>query len=228
MTESTRARRKARTRAAIVTAARDRFVAVGYGATTVRDVADAAGVAVGTVHAHFADKTALLFACFHDQIAGAVALGFDSLDTGAPLIEQLTHIGRVLFAAYARHPALSRVMFGASLFPEGRAPGDDGLLEPFLDAIAELYRAARARGELTRLPDDGRRAAQLFFSCYLTALVGGLAGAYVPDGHPRAADHWASALRRLLGGHLAGLGGPVAWLDDPAPPPTPDPAEDNP
>ena len=213
--DSARARRKARTRAAIVTAARDRFVAVGYDATTVRDIADAAGVAVGTVHAHFADKTALLFACFYDQIAGAVALGFESLDERAPLIDQLTHIGRVLYAAYARHPALSRVMFTASLFPTDHRPGDDGLFRPFLEDVAGLYRAAHARGELTRLPADGQRGALLFFSCYLNALIGGLAGVYDPEGQPASAGRWAAALRSLLAGHLVGLGGPDAWFDTP-------------
>ncbi len=213
--ESARARRKARTRAAIVGAARDRFVAKGYAATTVRDVADAAGVAVGTVHAHFADKTALLFACFHDQIADAVALGFASLDADAPLIEQLTHLGRVLYAAYARHPALSRVMFTASLFPREGQPADDGLFEPFIEEVAGLYRAAAARGELARLPGDGRRGAHLFFSAYLTALIGGLAGAYGPAEQTGAADRWAGALRALLAGHLVGFGGPLAWLDSP-------------
>lgn len=218
MTVDSRAQRKARTAAAIVAAARDRFVAVGYAATTVRDIADAAGVAVGTVHAHFADKTALLFACFYDQIADAVALGLDSLDEDAPLIEQLTHLGRVLFAAYARHPALSRVMFTASLFPEGRDPQDDGVLLPFLEDLAGLYRAARDRGEISRLPDEGRRGALLFFSCYLTALIGGLAGQYGADGQPGAADRWAVVLRSLLAGHLVGFGGPLAWLESPAAP----------
>jgi len=209
--ESARTRRKARTRAAIVVAARDRFVAVGYDATTVRDIAETAGVAVGTIHAHFADKTALLFACFYDQIAGAVALGFESLDRDAPLIEQLTHIGRVLYAAYARHPALSRVMFTASLFPPERA--DDGLLQPFLAELAALYRAARDRGEITRLPAGGQRSAALFFSCYMTALIGGLGGHYAADGEPDAADRWADALRSLLAGHLVGLGGPPRWFE---------------
>jgi AcrR family transcriptional regulator len=59
--DSTRRQEQAReTRLRIVEAARELFVAKGYGRTTIADVARTAGVAVETVYAAFRNKPALL------------------------------------------------------------------------------------------------------------------------------------------------------------------------
>jgi AcrR family transcriptional regulator len=189
-----RALRKARTRAAVLASARARFVERGYEATTIRDVAEAAGVAVGTIHAHFPDKPALLLACFLDQIDEAVALGLDSLDRGAPLLDQLCHLGRVLYAAYARHPALSRQMFTASLFPEAEAAERAGAqVGAFLHEVMGLY-AAAGLGPPEALP----ARAQGWFAAYLLCLVAGLAGQHGPLDQPGAVDRQVAQLRALL------------------------------
>jgi AcrR family transcriptional regulator len=59
-----------RTRAAIVAAARTRFVANGYGSTTLQQVADEAGVSVQTVYATFGNKASLLQHALDVAIAG--------------------------------------------------------------------------------------------------------------------------------------------------------------
>lgn len=58
------------TRAAIVDAARELFVAHGYGATTLQHIADEAGVAVQTVYAAFGNKVAVLQRTLDVAIAG--------------------------------------------------------------------------------------------------------------------------------------------------------------
>ncbi|MEO8246407.1 MAG: helix-turn-helix domain-containing protein [Chloroflexota bacterium] len=55
-----RADRAAATRKRILDAARQRFAKAGYATTTLRDIADAAGVAVQTVYAIFGSKGAIL------------------------------------------------------------------------------------------------------------------------------------------------------------------------
>ena len=57
-----RARRQARTRAAIVTAALDLFVQRGYDAVTVTDIAARADIGRTTFFRYFADKSDVLFA----------------------------------------------------------------------------------------------------------------------------------------------------------------------
>jgi AcrR family transcriptional regulator len=56
---SGRAARAAERREAIIAAAMDEFIAAGYAATRLDDVAKRAGVAKGTIYLHFKDKEAL-------------------------------------------------------------------------------------------------------------------------------------------------------------------------
>jgi AcrR family transcriptional regulator len=65
-----RAESAARTRRAIVAAARDLFVERGYTATSLRDVAEAAEVARPTVAAAFGSKPALLRQIVDEALAG--------------------------------------------------------------------------------------------------------------------------------------------------------------
>ncbi|MFB4317667.1 TetR/AcrR family transcriptional regulator [Actinomadura sp. 21ATH] len=65
-----RAERSRRTRAKIVDAARELFLAQGYGATSLQEVADRAGVAVQTVYFVFGNKRALFKDVVDTSIAG--------------------------------------------------------------------------------------------------------------------------------------------------------------
>lgn len=58
------------TRRAVLTAATRLFVSNGYGATTMADVADAAGVSVETIYKTIGNKPQLVKACFDVAIAG--------------------------------------------------------------------------------------------------------------------------------------------------------------
>ena len=59
-----------RTRRRVLEAARDRFVAHGYAATTIADIARAAGVSPQTVYARFGSKAALLKGAYDITLAG--------------------------------------------------------------------------------------------------------------------------------------------------------------
>lgn len=63
----TQAERTAATTARVVAAARQLFAERGWAATSVEEVARAAGVTKGALYHHFADKTALLAAVYEDQ-----------------------------------------------------------------------------------------------------------------------------------------------------------------
>ncbi|MBG6105900.1 MULTISPECIES: TetR/AcrR family transcriptional regulator [Micromonospora] len=65
-----RAERSRRTREKVVEAARELFVAQGYGATSLQEVADRAGVAVQTVYFVFGNKRTLFKDVVDTSIAG--------------------------------------------------------------------------------------------------------------------------------------------------------------
>lgn len=207
-----RVEQKAQTRAKILKVARELFVEKGYAKTSIRDVAKEAGVAIGSIHVHFKSKKELLLSCFHDQLAGAVQEGFDTLDTEAPLVKQLTHLCFSLYRAYAEHPELSRVMFTASLFPD--EPASDPLLAYFLNEVSGLFRNARERGEIRLLPAEGLRAAQGFFAAYMAVLIGGLSGHWGETSGDKAALAWAAQLEQMLRLQLVGLGADEGLLEE--------------
>src|SRR6201990_641374 len=76
---SNRAERAAERREAIIAAAMDEFMAQGFAATRLDDVARRAGVAKGTIYLHFKDKEAL----FEELIRTAIV----------PLVNRLAIMG---------------------------------------------------------------------------------------------------------------------------------------
>ena len=74
---SSRAERAAERRAAIVAAALDEFIARGFTATRLDDVAKRAGVAKGTIYLHFKDKETL----FEELVRTAIVPVVDRMTT---------------------------------------------------------------------------------------------------------------------------------------------------
>jgi len=77
---SNRAERAAERREAIIAAAMDEFIAQGFAATRLDDVAKRAGVAKGTIYLHFKDKEAL----FEELIRTAIVPLVNRLATAPP------------------------------------------------------------------------------------------------------------------------------------------------
>lgn len=126
------------TRAEIARAARRLFVARGWGASTVRDVAREAGVSVPTVYSVYGNKTGLTRA-----LADAAGLSADLSRQLAELEAPEATPGRQLAAMAA---------FDRRLFEQA---GD--VIVPLREAartepeLAALYRDSRARADETRL-----------------------------------------------------------------------------
>lgn len=64
------ARRRARTRAKLVAAARELFSAQGVDATTIAEIGERADIAHGSFYNHFSTKEEILAAIFEDTLAG--------------------------------------------------------------------------------------------------------------------------------------------------------------
>ena len=114
-----RARQRLVTRAAVLRAAGETMQRLGFEATTIREIARAAGVSTGTVIKYAKCKEELLYEVFHgdiDQIAKDV---FVELPVDRDLGEQLTHIGGEFLRRYAAEPELYSDFLEYSLFARG-------------------------------------------------------------------------------------------------------------
>ena len=97
-----------RTRATILRAAAELFAANGYQRTTVGDVADAAGVSLGTVYQYFRDRSDIVAALVHHGVGGLLQDADQAwrADEGAAGLERV--LGRFV-ASYVNAGAVARV-----------------------------------------------------------------------------------------------------------------------
>jgi AcrR family transcriptional regulator len=180
-----RAEQKIETRHRILSVARAAFLERGYDSTTLQLVADRAGVAVGTVVAHFPDKPALMSAAFHADLEDVLARAWSDTADIDGLVDRLVGVATGLYRFYAEHPALYRRMVQESLFLEDPTGALRAQLLGFLGRVEQLVGEAR--------PDlPAATFAHGFFADYFYVLVGGLSGA-LPD-----VDTQAATLRALL------------------------------
>lgn len=86
-----RERRAAQTRRRILDAAREEFLAGGFGKAGIASIARAAGVSSQTVHAHFGTKAALVPALLQELESGADAAGWrERIEHAANGVDRLT------------------------------------------------------------------------------------------------------------------------------------------
>ena len=101
---SSRAERAAGRRAAIVAAALDEFVARGFTAARLEDVAKRAGVAKGTIYLHFKDKEAL----FEELVRTAIVPVLDRLTTPPPISGSIRDVLEGFAKTFIREVASTR------------------------------------------------------------------------------------------------------------------------
>src|SRR3954463_14368802 len=144
---SSRRASAAATRERICAAAEDRFGRDGYARTSVRAVADAAGVAEATMYLAFPGKGALLDAVIVRATRDNASEGLDAIAAAPPeeILPRLAASNAVLMARAARLIALgeSGTLMDADLRPtRGRAPRMDAELRPLRERAHRPLRAA--------------------------------------------------------------------------------------
>jgi AcrR family transcriptional regulator len=138
------------------------FAAHGFDATTTKQIADAAGVAHGTVFLVAATKEALLVRVLEERLRDVVAGRARTLP-GRRIVAQLAHVFDGLFEFYAREPRLSRVFLKGIMFfaePIAKAMYDEHVAR-FSGYLAALFDAAKARGEVSRQASSDAAAANV-------------------------------------------------------------------
>jgi AcrR family transcriptional regulator len=175
-----RAQNKADKEARIREAAWALFAERGYEAATVREIAQRAGVAQGTVFVYAKDKEDLLAMLFADRLGAVVESAFATLPAGATLLDALTHVFSSFMRFYAQDTRLARSVVRGVLFLEGPAAERmERLNRPFLGRVAGLFGTAQAQG-LARPELVPFVAAVNAFAAYFMVLASWLNG-LLPD-----------------------------------------------
>lgn len=172
-TMSLRDRQKLETRQQIQEAARALITEYGYEKTTMRALAKAAGVGLGTISLHFKDKKSLLLASFHDDIGRVLAEAIASVPLDVSVRDQLLYIIRQVYGYYSNNTRYLRSVVKEALFTRGAwREAFDLQIQQGIMAVGELIEAAKVRGEVK--PDaNGQQVAFIGWSLYLNGLIDG-------------------------------------------------------
>jgi len=173
-------------RAKIIAAALRLFGANGYERTSIRLIAEAAGVAQGLMYSHFASKEALLLAIFQQSVQDVYA-SFAMAEIGDPAQSPVARIIRAALTLVQRRRDFWRLSYGVRMQPAvlsalgGELPDWTGTIRATLERALLASGAAQPQVE----------AAILF------ATIDGVAQHYVldPDNYPLAAVTEALAAR---------------------------------
>lgn len=175
-----RAQQRRETERLILDTALALFSAGGFEATTTKQIADAAGVAHGTVFLVAATKEALLVKLLETRLREVVAARGRSLPRRR-ITAQLGHVFDGLFDFYAAEPRLARAFLKGVLFfaePIARTTYDEHVAQ-FARFLAGLFDAAKARGEVAARTSSAAAAANVL-ALYVYALIAFL-NADAPD-----------------------------------------------
>ncbi|HTV17246.1 MAG TPA: TetR/AcrR family transcriptional regulator [Polyangiaceae bacterium] len=151
--------------------AREHFERDGFELASIRDIAEAAGVAAGTVLLHFADKASLLHTALHDDLEAAIERSLATPSEG-PLLARLCAVAGPFYAYYEARPRLSKVLLRESLLAE--SPWKERFAEQAFRVfghVAGLVEQARASGEIDATVSS-ELVATAYASFYYFVLIG--------------------------------------------------------
>ena len=159
------------TRARIIDAAHARFLEQGYHGTSMRQIADAAGITVGGLYNHFAGKEAIWEEVLATKHPAREILPLLGDVQGVTVVEFVRDAAARLLDGLGHRPDMLKLMFIELVEFNGKHV--PGLLQSALPEIARLGGVfAGKTGALRPLPGPllARSFIGLFFSYYVTAL----------------------------------------------------------
>ncbi len=184
-----RERKKLETRERIRAAAAELFTRHGYGAATMRQIADRAHVGLGTLFNYAQDKRDLVFLIFNEELNAMTDVALAAPRAGDPLLDQLIAVFRVHYRWLGAKPALARILLQELTFYSSgkQAATFHGIRKRLIDGIEALVRSRKMPGR-----EDPELVARHIFFVYSASLRWWIA-APRPDPAKGVAE-----LRRLL------------------------------
>jgi AcrR family transcriptional regulator len=181
MTEVKGGRRQmyaAQTRAAILAAAKDLFVARGFEDTAISDIGQAAQASKGSVYHHFADKQEIFAEVFATLQAAIMRTAIDAMVGDGDSWDRLERGTRAFLRSYVADGAARTILrqaLGVLGWDRVRQL-DEATALPFIRAALEQF---IADGEIQRVRVEA--AAEVIFNLYCNAVLI-IAAADDPDG----------------------------------------------
>jgi AcrR family transcriptional regulator len=195
-----REQRKLETRERIRAAAAELFTRRGYGAATMREIAQRAHVGLGTLFNYAEDKRDLVFLIFNEELNAVTDVALAAPRPDQALVDQLIAVFRVHYRWLAGKPALARILLQELTFYSSgkQAATFLGIRKRLIDGIEALVRSAQ-RARRIRSREDPAVIARLVFFVYSASLRWWIAA---PRPRP---EQGVGDLRRLLGLLVGGL-----------------------
>ena len=149
----------------IAAAAREQFATKGYDGTTLRDIAQEADVALGTVGFYAETKQDLVLLIFNEVMEKLVIAAAESVPYEKSLVQSLVAFFRPFYTTFAAEAALYRILLRENVFNGTSQHALEfqrhrGMLVAGLGALID---EARAAGEVSARLDVELAARTVFF-----------------------------------------------------------------
>lgn len=142
------------TRSRITEAAIRLFANHGYDGTSVREIAEAAGVTKPVLYYHFGSKERLYVAMIEECYARCRTHITRVTRRGRPFRDQLRELVAAHFAYFAREENTARMLYTVAFAPQRNSPKVDlrELEQPHLELLASIIRDGIQMGEVRPVP----------------------------------------------------------------------------
>ncbi len=157
----------------ITSATQELFGRLGYDGTTLREIADQAGIALGTLALYAKDKRDLILLLFNKNIPLLMAAGKAKISPDKTVEENMLAFFEPFYRAYAKDLTLYRVILNhgqlADLAAGIHTQQFLRIRVALLASLAEIIRNGQAKGECN-VDGDAEFQARAFYYMYFSAV----------------------------------------------------------
>ena len=161
-----RAQAKQVTQEKLVAAARKLFATQGYHASTLRQIASAAGIGLATVFSHIKDKRDLIYLIFNADLAEMAGKSIASVKPWQSFNEKMLAIIEPVLRLFASEVTLARILLSES-FLDSPGPHYESYLRTrsqALGGIQQAVKVAKEAGEIQCLESEEMIVNTLYFA----------------------------------------------------------------
>jgi AcrR family transcriptional regulator len=197
-----RSRRGPLTRKQILDASLRLFSEKGFARTSVRDIAQAAGITDAAIYYHFASKRDLFEALFEERGITSALSELEHSTPTQPLLPTLTNIAVAALDIMQRNRDFMKVLYGEAVGEDAIAMEDYRLVtERWRNAEARILREFIERGELPPIDVDttARQLVVLSIGVFIDDLMAG-EDRTSPEASPELEARMRSAVEHFVRG----------------------------